>query len=97
HELVGKARHRAADADATHVRTATDCRHPSELRDVAVDERPPTADLHLALGGVVVVGEVALLVVAGTVAALMNCLAENPLRTQRIIQCDRRSQSRGLI
>src|SRR5829696_3454695 len=46
HELVGKSRHRAADADPAYVGTAADPRHPPPLGDVAVDDRPPTADLH---------------------------------------------------
>src|SRR3954453_7531200 len=82
HELVGEARHLAADADAPHVRAAADPRHPAALGDVAVDDRPPAADLHQALRRVVVVREVALLVVAGAVAALVHRLAEQPLRAQ---------------
>src|SRR5262249_37715748 len=70
HELVGEARHRAADADAADVRAAPDAGHPAPLGDVAVDHRPPAADLHEALRRVVVLGEVALLVVARAVAAL---------------------------
>src|SRR6476620_10825767 len=64
HELVREARHRAADADAAHVGAAADGGHPAALGDVAVDDRAPAAELHLALGRVVVAGEVALLVVA---------------------------------
>src|SRR3954451_13785747 len=80
HELVGEARHRAADADPAHVGTAADAGHPAALRHIAVHDRPPAADLHLALGRVVVLGEVPLLVVAGPVAALVDRLAEDPLR-----------------
>src|SRR4051795_5679709 len=76
HELVGEAGHRAADADAADVRAPADARHPSALGHVAVDDRAPAPDLHLALRRVVVVGEVALLVVAGAVAALVDGLAE---------------------
>src|SRR4051794_11528543 len=85
HELVGEARHRAADADAAHVRAAADPRHPAALGDVAVDDRSPAADLDQALGRVVVVREVALLVVAGAVAALVHRLAEQPLRAQLLV------------
>src|ERR671922_2895787 len=46
HELVGEARHRAADADAADVGAAADTGHPPPLRDVAVDHRAPAADLH---------------------------------------------------
>src|SRR5215218_10754092 len=84
HELVREAGHRAADADAADVRAAADPGHPAALGHVAVHDRPPAADLHLALGRVVVVGEVALLVVAGAVAALVDGLAEDPLGPQRL-------------
>src|SRR3954470_7824726 len=78
HELVREAGHRAADADAAHVRASADAGHPASLGDVAVDHGSPAADLHEALGRVVVVGEVALLVVPGAVAALVDGLAEDP-------------------
>src|SRR3954451_22788786 len=64
HDLVGEAGNGAADADAAHVGAPADAGHPAPLGDVAVHDRPPAADLHQALGGVVVLGEVALLVVA---------------------------------
>src|SRR4051812_36852349 len=80
HELVGEARHRAADADAADVRAAADAVHPAALGHVAVDDRPPAADLHQALGRVVVLREVTLLVVAGAIAALVDGLAEQPRR-----------------
>src|SRR4028118_1554270 len=48
HELVREARHRAADADPTYVRASPDPVHPAPLGHVAVDDRPPTTDLHLA-------------------------------------------------
>src|SRR3954467_896478 len=97
HELVGEAGHRAADADAAHVRAAADAGHPAALGDVAVDHRPPAADLHEALGRVVVGGEVALLVVAGAVAALVHGLAEQPLRAQLRVQRDHRRQPGRLV
>src|SRR5690349_3447093 len=75
HELVGEAGHRAADADPADVRAAADAGHPPALGDVAVDDRPPAADLHLALRRVVVLREVALLVVARAVTALVDRLA----------------------
>src|SRR4051794_15897045 len=97
HELVGEARHRAADADAADVRAAADARHPAALGDVAVDHRPPAADLHEALRRVVVVGEVALLVVARAVAALVDRLAEDPLRAQLVVERDDRGEARRLV
>src|SRR6476661_3449785 len=72
HELVGEARHRAADADAAHVRAPADAVDPAPLGHVAVDDRPPAPELHDALRGPVLGGEVALLVVAGPVAALVD-------------------------
>src|SRR6478752_9655422 len=45
HELVGEARHGAADADAAHVRAATDTVDPPALGDVAVHDGTPTAEL----------------------------------------------------
>src|SRR3954471_20373397 len=65
HELVGEARHRAGDADAADVGAAADPVDPSALGDVALDDRPPAAELDQALGGAVLLGEHALLVVAG--------------------------------
>src|SRR5689334_10178798 len=80
HELVREAGHGAGDADAAHVGTAADAVDPAPLGHVAVDHRPPAADLHQALGVPVLGGELALLVVAGTVAALVHGVAEQPLR-----------------
>src|SRR3954452_1221144 len=97
HELVGEARHRAADADAAHVRAAADARHPAALRDVAVDHGTPAADLHEALRRVVVVGEVALLVVARAVAPLVHRLAEQPLRAELVVERDHGRQAGRLV
>src|SRR5436190_1226405 len=85
HELVREAGHGAADADAAHVWAAADPGHPAALGDVAVDDRAPAAQLHLALGRVVVQREIALLVVAGAVAALMHGLAEQPRGPQGLV------------
>ena len=82
HELVGEAGHGAADADAADVGAAADAGHPAALGDVAVDHRTPAAQLHDALGRAVLVGEIALLVVAGAVAAFVHGLAEQPRRPQ---------------
>src|ERR1700733_11314434 len=46
HEFVGKAGHRAPDADATHIRTATDAGHPSAFPHVALHHRPPAPQLY---------------------------------------------------
>src|SRR3984957_19283004 len=76
HELVGEAWHRAGDADAAHVRAAADSVDPAPLRHIALDHRPPAAQLDQALGRAVLGGEVALLVVPGPVAALVHRRAE---------------------
>src|SRR3954469_21586238 len=97
HELVGEARHRAADADAADVRAAADPGHPAALGDVAVDDRAPAADLDQALRRVVVVGEVALLVVARAVTALVHGLAEDPGGAQLVVERNHRRQAGGII
>src|SRR5580700_11401924 len=72
HELVGESRHGAADADAAHMGAAADSGHPAAFGHVAVHYRTPASQLHDALWGTVHFGEVALLVVPGTIAAFMN-------------------------
>src|SRR5438477_492964 len=74
HELVGEPWQRAADADAAHVGTAADAVHPAALGDVADDDGAPAAELHDALLRAVVGREVALLVIAAAVAALVHGL-----------------------
>src|SRR5580692_9718849 len=46
HELVGEARHRAADADAADVGATADAAHPAALGHVAFDDRAPAAEFH---------------------------------------------------
>src|SRR5215468_11515543 len=70
HELVGEARHRAADADAADVGAAADAAHPAALGHVAFHHRTPAAELDDAFRRAVFLREVALLVIAGAVAAL---------------------------
>ena len=53
-------------------------RHPAALGDVAIDYRAPAAQLHDALGGSVLEGEISLLVVAGAVATFVDGLSEKP-------------------
>src|SRR3984885_14116529 len=72
HELVGEARHRARDADPAHVGATADAVDPAALGHVALDHGSPAAQLDQALGRVVGAGELALLVVAGPVAALVD-------------------------
>src|SRR4028118_428764 len=85
HELVRETWHRAADADAADVRASAYPVHPTPLGHVAVDHGPPAADLDLALGRVVVPGEVALLAAGGPVAPLVHRLPEEPRRPELIV------------
>src|SRR6185437_4580337 len=88
HELVGEAGHGAGHADAADVGTAADAVHPAALGDVAIDHRPPAAELDQAFGRAVLVGEIRLLVVPGPVAALVHGLAEQPGGPQLVVQGD---------
>ncbi len=65
-----------------HVGAATDAVDPAPLRHVAVHDRAPAAELDDALRRAVLRGEVALLVVAGSIAALVHRCTEEPLRPQ---------------
>src|SRR5262249_30645717 len=96
-EFIWEAGHRAADADAANVRAATDAGHPATFRDVAVDDWTPAAQLHDALGGAVVLGKVALLVVAGAIATLVNGLSEEPRWAQLVIERDHWCAAGNLI
>src|SRR3954453_13322886 len=87
-ELVREARHRAADADAAHVRAAAHAVDPAALGHVALHDRAPAAQLDQAFGLAVLGGEVALLVVAAAVAALVHGLPEEPLGPQRLVEGD---------
>src|ERR1700683_932262 len=97
HELVGEARHGAADANAADVGTTTDASHPAAFGHVAVHDRAPAADLHDAFGRAVDFREIALLVISGTVAPLVHGSAEQPGGAQLIIQRDHWSQAGDLI
>src|SRR5581483_2015025 len=78
HKFVGESRHRARDADAAHVRAAADAVDPAALGHIALDHRPPAAELDQATRLAVFPGELALLVVAGPVAALVHRGLEQP-------------------
>src|SRR5436190_1855257 len=97
HELIRKPRHGAGDANAADIRTAADPPHPAALRHVAVHYRTPAADFHQALGGAVFVGEIALLVITGAIASLVNRLAEKPRGTELLVEGDDWRQTRGLV
>ena len=60
--------------------------------DVAVDDRPPAADLHEALRVAVVLGEDALLVEAGARAALVDGVAEQPRRPPELVERRQRTE-----
>ena len=76
HELVGKARHRASDADAAHVGAAANAAHPTALANIALHHRSPTSEFHDAERGTVLLGELCLLVVSAAITTLMNRVAE---------------------
>src|ERR1700722_20331635 len=76
HKLVRKSRHSATDANPTHVRATANSRHPAPLGYIAIHNRPPTAQFHDAFERTVLCREIALLVVAGPVAAFVHGLAE---------------------
>src|SRR6516164_5725476 len=97
HELVRKARHGATDANAPDVGAAADAGHPAALAHVAIHDRTPAAALDDALGRAVFGGEIALLVVAGAIAALVYGLAEQPGRSQLLIKRDHRREPRRLV
>src|SRR5204862_6553838 len=71
-ELVGKAGHGAADADAAHLHAPAVAVDDAPLGDVALHHRAPTAQLHQALLVAVLGGEHALLVVAGPGAVMVH-------------------------
>src|SRR5580700_864111 len=97
HELIRKAGHGAANADATHIGAAADSSHPAALGNIAVHNRPPASQLHDALRGAVHLGKVALLIVASSIAALMDGPAEQPRGTQLIVKRNHGRQSRHLV
>ena len=70
---------------------------PAALRDVAVDDRAPAAELDQALRRAVLGGELTLLVVAGPVAALVHGRAEQPLRSQLGVERDHRRLAGDLV
>src|SRR6202044_2927829 len=84
HELVGEPRHRAGDAGAADIRAPAHAVDPAALGHVALDHRAPAAELDQALRRAVLGGELALLVVAGPVAALVHGRSEPPRRAARL-------------
>src|SRR5262249_58878226 len=74
-----------------------DAGQPAAFGPVAVDHRPPAADLDQALRRAVLMGEIALFVIARSVTAFMHRLAEEPRRTQSFVERDHRRQAGRLI
>src|SRR5579871_2495085 len=83
HELVGKARHRAADADPTHVGASADAVHPAALAHIALHHRTPAPEFDDALARAILLGEFGLLVITAAVAAFVNRFAKEPGGTER--------------
>src|ERR1700677_4150264 len=96
HELVRKTWHGAANADAAYVGAAADSGHPSPLGNVAVHNRAPASQLHDALWRAIHFGEVTLFVVPGSIATFMDRPAEQPGRTQFIVERNHGRQSSHL-
>src|SRR6476469_1073671 len=96
HELVGEAWHRAANANATDIGTATHAGHPSSFGDIALDDRTPAAEFDNALRRAVLGGKIARLVIAGAVATLMHGFLEQPLGPSSIVKRDHGSKPREL-
>src|ERR1700742_1208122 len=67
HEFVGKAGHRASDADAPHIWTTTDTGHPSAFTHVALHHRPPASQLYDAQWRSVLLSKLTLLILAATI------------------------------
>src|SRR5262252_6984614 len=85
-ELVGEAGHRAPNAHAPRPHAAAHVIDGTALHDVAVDDRAPAADLHEALRVAVTLGEQALLVVSGPVAAVVNGVTEEPRGPSELVE-----------
>src|SRR5580700_814001 len=96
-ELVREAGHCAPDANAAHVGTAADTGHPSAFGYVAINNRPPAAELDDALGRAIARCEVTLLVISGTVATVMNGPAEKPRGPQLFVKGNHGRQPRNLV
>src|SRR5262249_18551967 len=92
-ELVGEAGHRAPNAHAPRPHAAAHVIDGTALHDVAVDDRAPAADLHEALRVAVTLGEQALLVVPGPVAAVVNGVTEEPRGPSELVEGGQRPQA----
>src|SRR6476659_9176606 len=96
HELVGKAWHRATNANAANIGTSTHAGHPSPFGDIALDDRAPAAEFDDALGRAVLGGKIARLVIGGAVAPLVHGFLEEPLGSAGVVKRDHGSEAREL-
>ena len=85
-ELVGETRHRAADANATHIHTTAIAIDDAPLRDVALHDWTPATQFYEAFLITVLFGEDALLVVAGTRTVTMHGLGEQPGGATKLVE-----------
>src|SRR6476661_9383712 len=97
HELVGESRHGAADANAPDIGASADSGHPAALGHIAIHYRSPASQLHNAFRRSVNLGEIALLVVAGAIAAFVYSPAKQPRGTQLVVERNHGRQSCYLI
>src|ERR1700752_1517886 len=93
HELVRKSGHRAADANAADVRTATESCHPPTLRNVAIDNRSPAAEFDQASRRAVLARKFALFVITAAIASFVNSLSEQPRRSACFIERNHRRKT----
>jgi hypothetical protein len=96
-ELVGEARHGAADANAADVRAPAYAGHPAALADIALHHWTPAAELHDATRCAWLRGEFRLLIITAPVATLVHGLAEQPGGAEFLIQRDCRGSARRMV
>src|SRR5215211_226909 len=92
-ELVGEARHRAADAGPAGDHAAAHVVDRAALGDVALHDRPPAPHVDEALAVTVLLGELALLVVAGAGAMAVDGLVELPLGPAQLVELGQRAEA----
>src|SRR5580698_6152859 len=80
HKLVRKAGHRAPDTNAANIGASANTSHPASLANIALDNRPPTAQFDDAPNISVLLGKLRLLVVATPITPFVHCLTKQPRR-----------------
>ena len=88
HEFIGKAGHGTADTNATYVGASAYACHPTTLPNIALNNGPPTSQLHDALSLAVPGGEVSLFIVATPVTSFMDRLTKQPGWAQTLVEGD---------